>query len=188
MGTHARERLLVAARDLFYKEGVRAVGIERLLDASGVGRASFYRHFASKDELVTAMLSEYDVDYRTWLKTRVDELGGEPLAVFDAAAEYSDRTDHRGCAFLNVLAESAEPEQLVQRAVVDHKRSMTDYLTGLFEGRRLSDTAALAAEWMMLLDGASSAARYRRDVSSFQQARRLAEAGLRRESTSTVAR
>ncbi|MBP2382491.1 TetR/AcrR family transcriptional regulator [Brachybacterium sacelli] len=83
MAVKARQRLLAAAGELFYSEGVRAVGLERLLEESGVGRASFYRHFAGKDELVAAMLDDYDAEYRTWLRTRVAELGNEPLAVFD---------------------------------------------------------------------------------------------------------
>ncbi|PRB14117.1 TetR/AcrR family transcriptional regulator [Microbacterium sp. MYb62] len=185
MAVRARERLLRTARELFYAEGVRAVGVERLLQTSGVGRASFYRHFASKAELVTAMLSEYDIEYRERLQARVEELGGAPLAVFDAAAEDAEHNRYRGCAFLNVLAESTEPEQQIRRAVVDHKQAMTDYLADLLESSNPSEAGALAAQWLLLLDGASSAARYRRDTTSYTEARQLAEATLRRTSTTT---
>src|ERR1700754_2329559 len=103
MATHARERLLRTAEQLFYAEGVRAVGVERLLTVSGVGRASFYRHFASKDDLVVAVLRNYDEAWRGWLTQRVQELGGDPLAVFDALAERFASADFRGCASINTM-------------------------------------------------------------------------------------
>src|SRR5437660_1647306 len=98
MATRARERLLDAAEELFYAEGVRAVGVERILAESGVGRASFYRHFASKDDLVVAVLRRRDQAWRAWLAERVDALGGKPLDVFAALAERFACADFRGCA------------------------------------------------------------------------------------------
>ncbi|WP_280240756.1 TetR/AcrR family transcriptional regulator [Nocardia abscessus] len=68
MATRAKQRLLTTAEDLFYAEGIRAVGIDRLLHESGVGRASFYRHFASKDDLVVAVLEDRDRRWLTWLR------------------------------------------------------------------------------------------------------------------------
>ncbi|MEU6238022.1 helix-turn-helix domain-containing protein, partial [Kitasatospora sp. NPDC047058] len=68
MATQARARLLSTAEDLFYAEGVRAVGVDRILTESGVGRASFYRHFAGKDDLVVAVLQGRDERWRQWLR------------------------------------------------------------------------------------------------------------------------
>src|SRR5436190_23651368 len=101
MATHARERLLDAAEELFYAEGIRGVGVERILAESGVGRASFYRHFQSKDELVVAVLRARDERWRLWLDEAVTAHGGGPLAVFDALAERFAAVDFRGCAFIN---------------------------------------------------------------------------------------
>ena len=67
MPVNARERLLETAERLFYAEGIRAVGVERILEESGVGRASFYRHFASKDDLVVEVLRRRDEAWRAWL-------------------------------------------------------------------------------------------------------------------------
>lgn len=98
-----------AAEDLFYAEGIQSVGVERLLAVSGVGRASFYRHFASKDSLVIAVLQHRDEHWRAWLESTVTAHGGGPLAVFDALAEGADNPGFRGCAFINAVAETASP-------------------------------------------------------------------------------
>ncbi|PPK71071.1 helix-turn-helix domain-containing protein [Actinokineospora auranticolor] len=76
MPTHARERLLRAAQELFYAEGIRAVGVERLLTVSGVGRASFYRHFASKDDLVVLTIRTFSDTWLAWLSDAVATRGG----------------------------------------------------------------------------------------------------------------
>lgn len=178
MAVKARQRLLTAAGDLFYAEGVRAVGLERLLDESGVGRASFYRHFTGKDDLVAAMLDDYDAEYRDWLRTRVAELGNEPLAVFDAAAERADATRFRGCAFLNVMAEIADPADPIHARAAAHKAAVTDYLAELLTGVGIDPAAELAYRWMLLLDGAIVTAAYQRDVRPFAEAKSLAGSTL----------
>lgn len=137
MATRARERLLDAAEDLFYAEGVRAVGVERILSVSGVGRASFYRHFPSKDDLVVAVLRRRDERWRAWLEERVAALGGEPLNVFDALAERFARADFRGCAFINTMIETADPESAAHRVAAEHKERVRAYVAELIQrGRR----------------------------------------------------
>ncbi|WP_028662792.1 TetR/AcrR family transcriptional regulator [Saccharomonospora halophila] len=178
MAVRARARLLAAARELFYSEGIRAVGVERLLEASGVGRASFYRHFGSKDDLVAAMLDDYDVEYRTWLRTRVGELGGDALAVFDAVAEHAEQSHFRGCAFLNTMAEIADPADPVHARVAAHKSAVTGYLAELLTDTGVEAPDHVAARWMMLLDGAVVTASYRKDATAFSRAREIATRDL----------
>ena len=96
MARRARERLLESARDLFAADGIRAVSVEQLLERSGVGRASFYRHFATKDELVVAVLSCYNERWHAMLRTALDE-GAGVLAVFDMLAVRLSEPDYRGC-------------------------------------------------------------------------------------------
>ncbi len=153
MATRARARLLDTAEALFYAEGIRAVGVERILAASGVGRASFYRHFAGKDALAVAVLARHDQDWRDWLAARVAALGGHPLAVFDALAERFAREDFRGCAFLNTMLETADPDSPAHRVAVAHKRRVAGYLAGLLAAA--GHPPALARQLLLLMDGAT---------------------------------
>ncbi|MFD2028532.1 TetR/AcrR family transcriptional regulator [Promicromonospora aerolata] len=178
MAVKARQRLLETAGKLFYSEGVRAVGLERLLEESGVGRASFYRHFASKDELVAAMLDDYDAEYRTWLRTRVSELGNEPLAVFDAVAERARLTRFRGCAFINTMAEVTDPDDPIHCRAASHKAAVTDYLAELLDTAGIEAADDLAGRWMLLLDGAVVTASYRQNGRVFAEAKSIASAVL----------
>ncbi|MEV4060474.1 TetR/AcrR family transcriptional regulator [Nonomuraea dietziae] len=173
MPTNARERLLTTADDLFYAEGIRAVGVERILSVSGVGRASFYRHFPSKDDLVVAVLRRRDEAWRAWLTERVDALGGQPLNVFDALAERFARADFRGCAFINTMVETADPASAAHRAAAEHKERVTDYVADL-----LDDRAELAGSFVLLMDGAIVTAVRERSTAPAHHARAVAEALL----------
>lgn len=158
MAVQARERLLTAAEDLFYAEGIRAVGVERILTESGVGRASFYRHFAGKDELVLAVLTRTDERWREWLRATIDGYGlpaaERPVAVFDALGEWLDGAGHRGCAFINAMIEAADRESAVHAVAVAHKDAVTDYLDALLAAAGRDDHEALAPELMLLIEGA----------------------------------
>ena len=177
MPTRARERLLDTAEELFYAEGIRAVGLERILSTSGVGRASFYRHFASKDDLVVAVLERRDTAFHAWLAARVAEAGGDPLSIFDALAERFGSADFRGCAFINTMIESADPSSAAHRTAVAHKERLTTYVAGLLDARGMSP--ALAPQIVLLMDGATVTALRERTAEPAAQARSMA-AGLLR--------
>ena len=177
MPTRARERLLEAAEELFYAEGIRAVGVESILAASGVGRASFYRHFASKDDLVVAVLRSRDERWRQWLADSVaarDVAPEErPLVVFDALAERLARADFRGCAFINTMVEAADPESAAHRTAADHKRAVIAYLDELLADAGVTDHAAVAAEQLLLMDGAIVTALREGSPEPAQRAKRI---------------
>ncbi|MEU2257325.1 TetR/AcrR family transcriptional regulator [Nocardia xishanensis] len=158
MATQARQRLLTTAEDLFYAEGIRAVGVDRLLQESGVGRASFYRHFASKDDLVVAVLEDRDRRWLDWLRESVEARaatpGEAPLAVFDALAERFARKDFRGCAFINTMIEVADRDSAAHRVADRHKRRVIEYLGELLTAAGRSDAEELAGEFALLVDGA----------------------------------
>jgi AcrR family transcriptional regulator len=158
MAVQARERLLTAAEDLFYAEGIRAVGVERILTVSGVGRASFYRHFASKDDLVVAVLTRTDERWRRWLHESVTGYGlpaaERPVALFDALAEWLDGAGYRGCAFINAMVEAVDRTSPVHEAAVAHKDAVTDYIGRLLAEAGRDDHATLAPELMLLIEGA----------------------------------
>ncbi|ACU74200.1 transcriptional regulator, TetR family [Catenulispora acidiphila DSM 44928] len=158
MAVQARERLLTASEELFYAEGIRAVGVERILTASGVGRASFYRHFAGKDELVVAVLTRTDERWREWLRETVTGYGlppaERPIAVFDALGEWLDGAGHRGCAFINAMVEAADRTSPIHEAAAAHKEAVTDYLARLLAEAGRDDHETLAPELMLLIEGA----------------------------------
>ncbi|WP_370149440.1 TetR/AcrR family transcriptional regulator [Streptacidiphilus sp. EB129] len=174
MPVNARQRLLTTAEELFYAEGVRAVGVERILSASGVGRASFYRHFAAKDDLVVAVLRGRDERWRAWLADRVAAHGGGPLAVFDALAERFVRQDFRGCAFINTMVEAADPDSPAHRVAAQHKSAVTGYVETLLSTAGVAEPASLAAEFTLLMDGAIVTALRERSAAPATRARAVA--------------
>ena len=149
---------MATAEELFYAEGIRAVGVERILAESGVGRASFYRHFASKDDLVVAVLAGRDERWRSWLREAVDsrELppAERPTAVFDALADRFARNDFRGCAFINTMVEAADRDSAAHQVAAEHKRKVTAYMDGLLDDADRPDHESLAEEFVLLVDGA----------------------------------
>jgi AcrR family transcriptional regulator len=175
MPTRARDRLVETAERLFYAEGIRAVGVERILAESGVGRASFYRHFAAKDDLVVAVLEGRDARWRAWLTERVAAHGGGPLAVFDALAERFAEADFRGCAFINTMVESADPGSAAHRVAAGHKRRVVDLVRGLLPA---GAPAGLAEQLVLLMDGAIVTALRERTVTPAHQARAVAQAAI----------
>ncbi|MEV8631695.1 TetR/AcrR family transcriptional regulator [Streptosporangium sp. NPDC051023] len=174
MPTRARERLLDTAEELFYAQGIRAVGVEQILTVSKVGRASFYRHFSSKDALVVAVLERRDLQWREWLAERVAAHGGGPLAVFDALAERFARADFRGCAFINTMIETADPGSAAHQVAAGHKSRVTGYVESLLTTAGHHAPAALAPQLVMLMDGAIVTALRERSTASATQARAIA--------------
>lgn len=178
MATHARERLLASAERLFYAEGIRAVGIERLLADSGVGRASFYRHFPSKDDLVLAMLSGYDQRFRTWLAGAVAGTTDDPASLFDALATRFDDAAFRGCASIRTMIEFVDPDDPLHRAAVAHKVAVLADLDAWLATAGRADHAALAEQFLLLIDGAIVNTLREPGPTPALQARRIATALL----------
>lgn len=155
--SEARSRLLATATRLFYAEGLHAVGIDRIVAEANVTRATLYRHFASKDDLVVAYLqgvSEVD-------RAGVDKALASGLSPADtlraiaaSIAEGIQSAHFRGCAFLNAVAEYPDPEHPVHQAVLAHRewflRTVTDLLA------QIGDTPPELAgrHFVMLRDGA----------------------------------
>ncbi len=175
MPTHARDRLLTAAAELFYVEGIQAVGVERLLAVSGVGRASFYRHFAGKDALVAAVLQRQGEQWLAWLEAAVAEHGGGPLAVFDALADRARSHGFHGCAFVNAMAETADPSSEVYRLAEAHKRRVTAYVEQLIKAAGCERHEALAEQFVLLMDGATVTAMRERTGAPALRAREMAQ-------------
>jgi AcrR family transcriptional regulator len=150
----ARERILLTAHDLFYADGIRATGVDRVIAASGVTKVTFYRHFPSKDDLVRAFL---DHRHGLWMAWFVDALGrrgaqqriGDAqalLVVADAMAEWFADPAFRGCAFINSVVEVGASVAGASDIAREHKREMVEVIAGLLpEGPRRMAVAQAAA-------------------------------------------
>jgi AcrR family transcriptional regulator len=154
----ARDRLLATAAELFYERGVHAVGIDEIIERSGVAKMSLYNNFDSKDALIVAYLRARHEKWMEWLRTSVEGRAATPrrrlLAVFDAIAEWCGRNDFRGCAFINAAAEVCDPRHPARAVCREHRASLLAYLEGLSTGAALKHPREIAGQLLLLLDGA----------------------------------
>src|ERR1700741_4680382 len=175
----ARERLLAAANELFYNEGVHTVGIDRVIERAGVAKASLYNTFGSKDELVRAYLEGRHARVAERI-TRYLERYTDPrdrlLGVFEAQGELFAEPGFRGCAFVSASAES--PGEAASRAADAYRGWVRGLLTGLAREAGVPDPEALGRQLHMIYDGASLSARMDRDPSAAVTARTAAGALL----------
>jgi AcrR family transcriptional regulator len=191
----ARERLLAAANELFYNEGVHTVGIDRVIEQAGVAKASLYNTFGSKDELVRAYLQTRH-DSVTGRITQAVERYDTPrerlLAVFEGQGELFAQPDYRGCAFARASAES-HPGDPAEQATATYRRWVRDLLTELATQAGAPQPEALARQLHLLYDGSGQSARLDHDPTAATAARAAAatllDAALaRRDSGSVSAR
>jgi AcrR family transcriptional regulator len=154
-----RERLVRAASRLFYYEGVRAIGVERLIAEAGVTKATFYRHFASKDDLVVAYLLTKDAYYKQVAEPLA---AGHPPAeaidlIFEAIAEHARERGFRGSPFLNASAEYPDADHPVRDLVTTHRNWIRSLFQDLLTRLGHADPESAAGALLMLYDGAMAA-------------------------------
>jgi AcrR family transcriptional regulator len=157
----ARERLLAAADELFYAEGIQAVGVDRIVRHAGVAKASLYNLFGSKEQLEAAYLAsrhEATTARLTETVSRFDDPRQKILAVFDSQAARIMHADFRGGAFAAASTE-APAGGLVERAADRFRAWMRDFFTDLAEQAGAHDPESLGRQLLLLCDGASVAAR-----------------------------
>ena len=161
----ARQRLLAAADELFYAEGVQTVGIDRVIEHAGVAKASLYNTFGSKENLVQAYLErrhEATLERLRGSVARHNDPRQRLLAVFDAQAEMFAEPAFHGCAFITASAEAPDGG-LIEHASDDYRADVRILLTGLAEEAGASDPAALGRQLQLLYDGGGLAAQMDRD-------------------------
>jgi AcrR family transcriptional regulator len=157
----ARERLLAAADELFYNEGIHTVGIDRVIEHAGVSKASLYTLFGSKDELIGAYLERRHETRRRRIEEAFagcDTPRERLLAVFDVVTDLLSRPDHRGCAFINAGAESPIGTA-TEQATEEYRAWLVGLFTGNAQEAGAADPEGLAAQLMLLYDGAAVGAR-----------------------------
>lgn len=158
--SEARSRLLATASRLFYSEGLHSVGIDRIVSEAAVTRATLYRHFPSKDDLVVAYLTAADEMIRAQVTT-TRSAGLSPTDTVRAVAEGIARdiqsAQFRGCAFLNAAAEYPDPAHPVHQAVLTHRQWFLDTVTDLLAQTGEPAPEPAARHFVMLRDGAMAA-------------------------------
>jgi len=173
----ARDRLLAAANELFYEEGVHTVGIDRVIERAGVAKASLYSTFGSKDGLVRAYLSGRADTRRQrierWM-ARYDNPRDRILGIFDALGEAIAVSPFRGCALMNASAEVPRRDTPVNQVCSDARAWQRDLLVGLLRELGVADPEPLGRQIQALYDGATVAAAMDRDVAAAATARAAA--------------
>jgi AcrR family transcriptional regulator len=156
--TRPRERILDSAYDLFSHRGISAVGIEELITRASVAKATLYRHFPSKNDLVLAFLQRREERWTYgWVEQEARLRGDSPeeslLAIFDLFDEWFHRDDFEGCSFVNVLLETADRESEIGAASAMHLENIRGVIRTLAEEAGLRDVEEFALTFHILMKG-----------------------------------
>ncbi|WP_404475389.1 TetR/AcrR family transcriptional regulator [Microbacterium aerolatum] len=155
-GPATRERILQAANELFYAEGIRATSADRIIAQAGITKVTFYRHFPSKSDLVVAYLDQQAAAERAWFSStrQAGDANGSLRALAEGIGAASCSPGFRGCAFINAAAEFSDTEDPVRTAVENHRKWMLGEFEGIAKDAGTADPAAASRQLMMLRDGA----------------------------------
>jgi AcrR family transcriptional regulator len=154
----ARERILATASELFYREGIRAIGVDTVVERSGVSKTSLYRLFESKDALIAAFAAEKDRLFWAWWDHTEEQHVGDPRALLEAllsgVAKRIEHPAYRGCPFLNLATEFPDdnhPGRVIARG---NKEEMRARLATIVARLGASDPDRTASQIALLINGA----------------------------------
>lgn len=158
-----RQRILDTAAELFFREGYRAVGVDRIVERSGVAKMTLYRHFPSKDELIVAYLERANTQFWGWFERAVAVCGSEAraqlLALFEALEQLVGSPACHGCPFLNASLEFPELDHPGHQVALAHKQAVRRRLAALAASAGARQPALLGDQLLVLMDGAFMAVR-----------------------------
>ena len=159
----ARDRILTAAYELFSHRGVQSVGVDAIIERSGVARQTMYRHFASKQDLVLAFLERRDELWtKQWLQAEAERRGADPreslLAIFDIFDGWFRTPNFEGCSFINVMLEHPDADHPVHRAAAAYLAGIRQFVEGLARRAGIADAESFARRWHILMKGSIVAA------------------------------
>jgi AcrR family transcriptional regulator len=173
------ERILATADELFYREGVRAVGIQRVIDEAGIAKASLYAHYASKDDLVAACMERRGQANRAAINAVLEAAPDNPraklLALFDFQREAVIDPGFHGCPVQKTHAELHEPDHPARRVTATHRRWLLDLLARLVKEAGLTSPDYVAGALVVLFDGAIATTMVDGDPNVTRYARLAAE-------------
>jgi AcrR family transcriptional regulator len=147
----ARERILLTAHDLFYRQGIRSTGIDTVIARAGVTKVTFYRHFKSKNDLIVAYLEYRHERWMRWFTAALQRHGGTLQALVPTMAEWFRSPEYRGCAFINGVSEIAPALPQVTEITRRHKAEMQQAIAALLPDVRRRQTVARSLA--LVIDG-----------------------------------
>lgn len=153
----AAERIRESARELFYREGIRAIGVDEIVSRAGVTKPSLYRSFASKDDLAAAYLQDYDAAF--WerfdagAKDHPDDPRAQLLAYLDGLAQRATKPGYRGCGLTNAAVEYPESGHPARKVAEAHKRALRERLVAMAKRMGAQDPKALGDGLLLLIEG-----------------------------------
>src|SRR4051812_42303163 len=153
-----RERILGAASELFYRHGIRAVGVDAIAEAAGTNKMTLYRHFTSKDELVAEYLRQSaklaDTCWERFSEAHPGDARAQLRAWLAEMAEHAASSDERGCPLANAAVELPEKNHPARRVIEEFKVAQRARLIELCRAAGLAEPDMLADELHLLLEGA----------------------------------
>jgi AcrR family transcriptional regulator len=160
--SRARKRILDAAYDLFTTRGIRAVGVDEIVERAEVAKATLYRHFRTKDELVLSFLEQREELWtKEFVEAEIRRRGATPeerlLAIFDVFDEWFRDEEFEACSFINTLLEMG-PEHVAGKAAIVYLDNIRALIATLAEEAGLRDTDSFASSWQILMKGSIVAA------------------------------
>ncbi|MEV6613083.1 TetR/AcrR family transcriptional regulator [Streptomyces sp. NPDC051051] len=172
--TKSEERILSAAAELFYAHGLRGVGMDQVIAASGVAKSTLYVHFRTKEQLVAAYLRRTDDSWMAQLQGAAARAGDDPreqlVGLFDALTDAFDRHGFFGCPFVSAAVE-ADLDSEARAITVQHTRRRQAWLTELGERAGAGAPEALARHLGLLIDGALASGRLLQDRTVVDEAK-----------------
>lgn len=151
-----RQHVLATAGPLFYRQGIRAVGMDQIIKAAGVGNATVYRQFPTKDHLATAYVQERADAWFDRMRTAaaaLEDPRGKLLAAFEVTSGDIAGATYRGCPMLNTHTEFPDPHHAAHAVAVAHKRQVCDWFRSLAEDAGAAAPQALAEQLLLILNG-----------------------------------
>jgi len=179
-----RQQLVHTAFDLFYRNGIHAVGINQILQTAGVAKKTLYHHFASKDELIAAVVEYRDENFYNWLAARLEQVtpGYDGLnELFDAVDDWINNrvdllTDFHGCFFINTCAEFNNPQHPVYQQCQQHKQKINGLIAKQIQALGIPEPASqqVTESISLLKEGAIVMAHVQGDLTAANKAKDMA--------------
>jgi len=153
----AAERIRRTAHELFYREGIRAIGVEEIVTRAGVTKPSLYRSYASKDELAAEYLRDYEVAFwkifEAGAQTHPDDARAQLMSYIEGLAYRATKKGYRGCGLTNAVVEYPGDDHPARRVAEEHKRKFRERLVELSAAMGAREPATLADGLLLLLEG-----------------------------------